>query len=148
MLNRFDYLIIQYARKIFPVLSRFAIFAVYFWFGILKVLHLSPASALVMDLMHRTLPAFITPETFLILFGYFEMLVGIVFLIPGLERLAIALLVPHMITTVLPLFFLPQETWSGFLVPTLEGQYIIKNLAIIALASGIGSQLKPWQEPV
>jgi hypothetical protein len=29
-------------------------------------------------------------------------------------------------------------------VPTLEGQYIIKNVAIIALAIGIAAQLRPY----
>ena len=44
------------------------------------------------------------------------------------------LLFIHMVTTAGPLFFLPRETWSGFLVPTLEGQYIINNVMIIAVA--------------
>ena len=71
------------------------------------------------------------------------MLVGISFLIPGLERLAIALLMPHMITTFMPLVLLPSITWKGFFTPTLEGQYIIKNLVIIALAFSIAARLKP-----
>ncbi len=146
MFNRIDLAIIDYAKRIFPILSRFAIFLVYFWFGILKVLGHSPAGPLVTELMRKTLPSFITPEFFLTGFGYFEMLIGLVFLIPGFERLAIALLLPHMVTTALPLILLPAATWSAFLVPTLEGQYIIKNMVIIALASGIGSQLRPWRE--
>ena len=97
-------------------------------------------------LLQTTLPSSIAPDTFLVVFGYFEMLIGVAFLIPGLERLAIGLLVPHMITTMLPLIFLPTFTWVAFLVPTLEGQYIIKNLVIIALASGVGSQIRPWRK--
>jgi uncharacterized membrane protein YkgB len=50
-----------------------------------------------------------------------------------------------MIATFLPLFILPQETWSGFLVPTLEGQYIIKNLVLIAAAIGIAAHLHPMK---
>jgi hypothetical protein len=69
------------------------------------------------------------------------MLIGLFFIIPRLERAAIMLLVPHMVTTVLPLFFLPSLTWVAPFTPTLEGQYIIKNLALIALAMGIGSRL-------
>jgi len=45
----------------------------------------------------------------------------------------------------MPLILLPQVTWSGILVPTLEGQYIIKNLAIIAAAIGIAAHLHPLQ---
>jgi uncharacterized membrane protein YkgB len=40
-----------------------------------------------------------------------------------------------------PLVILPNETWQKTLVPTLEGQYIIKNLVIIALALVIGAHL-------
>jgi uncharacterized membrane protein YkgB len=82
-------------------------------------------------------------HSFLILFGVFECLIGILFLIRGAERIVIPLLFIHMITTFGPLFLLPQETWSGFLVPTLEGQYIIKNLVIIAAAIGIAAHLHP-----
>ena len=71
------------------------------------------------------------------------MIIGISFILPRCERLAIALLIPHMILTTLPLIFLPAMTWKGLLTPTLEGQYIIKNLVIIALAMGIAAHLHP-----
>ena len=48
-----------------------------------------------------------------------------------------------MTTTILPLFLLTTVTWSGFMVPTLEGQYIIKNILIIAAAIGIAANLHP-----
>ena len=48
-----------------------------------------------------------------------------------------------MIMTFMPLFMLPEVTWSAFLVPTLEGQYIIKNLVIISGAIGIAAHLQP-----
>jgi uncharacterized membrane protein YkgB len=46
-----------------------------------------------------------------------------------------------MITTLLPLIFLPEASWSGFLVPTLTGQYIIKNIVIVALAAAMFADL-------
>jgi uncharacterized membrane protein YkgB len=51
-----------------------------------------------------------------------------------------------MVTTFMPLVLLTTETWTGFLVPTLEGQYIIKNLVIIAAAIGIASHLHPLRK--
>jgi hypothetical protein len=51
-----------------------------------------------------------------------------------------------MVMTFLPLYFLPTVTWSGILVPTLEGQYIIKNLVIIATALGIAAHLHPLRK--
>lgn len=80
---------------------------------------------------------------FIVLFGLFECLIGILFLIKGAERVVMPLLLLHMITTFMPLFLLPAVTWSGWFVPTLEGQYIIKNLVVIATAIGIATNLKP-----
>lgn len=139
---RTDKTLINFMRRISLPLARFAIFIIFFWFGALKVIGASPASPMVIELLHRTMP-FINPTTFLFYFGIYEMLIGITFLIPRIERLSIALLLPHLISTVLPLFLLTQLTWSGFLVPTMEGQYIIKNILIVALAISIAAHLKP-----
>ena len=137
--------IISFLKRIgFPV-ARLAIFIVFFWFGFLKVLGLSPANSLVSSLLEKTL-SFISFDTFIILFGIYEMLIALSFLISGWERIAVFFLVPHMLATFLPLLLLPSMVWSGFLVPTLEGQYIIKNLLIIALAIGLAANLKPWSE--
>ncbi len=144
-LEQIDEHIIRFMRQISPWTSRIAIFVIFFWFGALKVFDLSPANPLVQHLLERTLP-FISFEHFIVFFGLFECLIGITFLIRGLERFSIALLVPHMLTTVLPLVLLPSVVWSGSFVPTLEGQYIIKNLAIIALAIGIAAHLRPLDE--
>ncbi len=139
----FDQKLISFFNKIYSPFSRVAIFLVYFWFGLLKVLSLSPASPLVLALLSITMP-FIPPDTFLIWFGVFEVIIGITFLIPRLERLAILLLVIHLVTTVMPLFVMKSYVWTSMLVPTLEGQYIIKNILIIALAMVVASTLKPW----
>jgi hypothetical protein len=118
---------------------------VFFWFGFLKVIGLSPASGLVQNLFEKTIP-FVHFSTFIVLFGLFECSIGILFIVRGFERVVIPLLFLHMITTFIPLFLLPEETWSGFLVPTLEGQYIIKNLVLIAAAIGIAAHLHPLEK--
>lgn len=133
--------IIDLFNRIHIPLARFAIFLVYFWFGALKVFDLSPASPMVLELLARTMP-FFPPDKFLIFFGLFEALVGILFLIPRFTKLAILLLFGHMFTTIMPLFIMPNYTWDSFLVPTMEGQYIIKNILIISLAVVLGSKLK------
>lgn len=135
-----DIRIINFFRKISIPAARFGLFVIFFWFGFLKVVGLSPAEPLVHELFTRTI-TFIDFSDFIILFGIFECIIGILFLVRGLERVVLPLLLIHMATTVLPLFLLPSVTWHGFLVPTLEGQYIIKNLAIIAAAIGIVSHL-------
>lgn len=122
--------------------SRLALFVVFFWFGILKMIGMSPASQVVQNLFNETMPI-MEFQTFFIIFGLFECLIGILFLIPGAERGVIPMLLLHMVTTAGPLFFLPGETWNQTLVPTLEGQYIIKNLVIIATAIGVAAHLRP-----
>ena len=123
------------------LLSRVAIFIIYFWFGFLKLFDLSPANPLVESLLNKTLP-FIGFNQFIVFLGIWEMIIGITFLIPKLERIAISLLIPHMITTFMPLILLPSIAWKSFLTPTLEGQYMIKNILIVALVVNIVSQAK------
>jgi uncharacterized membrane protein YkgB len=144
MLERVDNSFVAMCGRLSHPFARISIFVVFFWFGILKVFDLSPANPLVAELLEKTLP-FMTFETFIVLFGLYEMVIGVAFLIPRLERLAITLLIPHMITTILPLFLLPAVAWQSVFVPTLEGQYIIKNILIIALAFVIGAHLKPMR---
>ena len=134
--------IIGFLRTISRPLSHTAIFVVFFWFGLLKIFDTSPANPLVASLLERTFPI-IAFKDFIFFFGIYEMVIGITFLIPNLERLALFLLIPHMIMTSLPLFLLPAVTWQGLFTPTLEGQYIIKNLVIIALAITLAAQIKP-----
>jgi uncharacterized membrane protein YkgB len=142
LIQKFDLCVISHFRKLEVPLARIAIFVVYFWFGFLKLLGVSPAGPLVQALFEKTI-WFMPFPTFYFLFSLFEMAIGVLFLIRGLERLAIFLLGLHLVTTILPLFLLPQIAWQGFLVPTLEGQYIIKNILIAAIAIVIGSKLVP-----
>lgn len=112
--------------------ARLALFLIYFWFGLLKVLGKSPASPLVLHLLSKTLPTF-PPGSFLVFFGVFEMLIGVLFLIPRFQKLSITLFALHMLSAFAPLILVPTDVWQTRWVPTLEGQYIIKNLALIAL---------------
>ncbi len=142
MISEVDLKIINFCKKISMPVSRLALFVVFFWFGALKVVGLSPASQVVQNLFNETMPI-MEFSTFIILFGLYECLIGLLFLIRGTERVVIPLLLIHLVTTVGPLVLLPGETWSGVMVPTMEGQYIIKNVLIIALALGIAAHLTP-----
>jgi len=122
------------------VFSHIALFIVFVWFGALKLFGLSPATPLVTDLLNHmqtlmTLP--IESGLFVMIFGGFEVFIGLCFIVPKLQKLGLILLIPHMITTIMPLFLLGDTAWHGMLSPTLEGQYIIKNVVIIALATSI-----------
>ena len=114
--------------------GRLSMFLIFFWFGALKVFGVSPAEELVMHLYDKTLIDLLATPHFSTFFGLFECAIGIVWLFPSATKVAFWVFLGHMITTFLPLVFLPEDAWSDLFCPTLIGQYIIKNLALIGLA--------------
>ncbi len=137
-----DAQIIRFFTKISVPAARIGLFIIFFWFGLLKILGFSPAAGLVRALFEETLryPSF---DVFYILFGLFEILIGILFLVPWAVRAVIPILLIHMMITFLPLIFLPDIAWRQMFVPTLEGQYIIKNIAIIITAIFVVAHTHP-----
>ncbi len=121
--------------------AHLALFIIFVWFGALKLCGFSPANPMVAALLAKTLPM-VTFHTFNLILGGYEVLLGFLFILPGRERLAMLLLLPHLAMTTLPLVLLTDMTWKGFMVPTLEGQYIIKNILIIALAALVSHDAK------
>ncbi|MFN3851821.1 MAG: hypothetical protein ACK4NY_20455 [Spirosomataceae bacterium] len=115
-------------------LNRLALFIVFFWFGFLKIVGVSPAKDIVTHLHHQTIEPFISAAYFIPLLGVVECLIGVLWLIPRLTKVAFILFSLQMITTFLPLILLPSETWQSGLALTLAGQYIIKNVVLIASA--------------
>ena len=117
---------------------------IFFWFGILKPLGVSEAAPLV-EATVSWMPLF-TPENWVSVIGWWEVVIGITFLFHKTTRIAIGLLFLQMGGTFLPLIILPEITFQpgGIpLMPTMEGQYIIKNLLIISAALYIGGTVKP-----
>jgi hypothetical protein len=58
-------------------------------------------------------------------------------------RLTLLLLYFQMAGTFLPLFFFPHETFgASVFIPTLLGQYIIKNIVLVSAAIVIGAAAK------
>jgi uncharacterized membrane protein YkgB len=116
------------------LLGRLSLFIIYAWFGILKLIGLSPANPLVGTLQQKIpLVNLLSFEQFIFIFALFEVLIGLLFLMPKFLKLATLLFLIHMAMTVMPLFLLPEIAWQKFLVPTLEGQYIIKNIALLSV---------------
>ncbi len=122
---------------------RFSLAIVFIWFGMLKIVNYSPATALVTETVY-----WFNPSWFIPFLGWWEVVIGFCFLSRRLIRVGIALLLPQMIGTFLPLVLLPQITFQqgNYLLPTLEGQYIIKNLVIIAAAMVIGATVRKHHE--
>jgi uncharacterized membrane protein YkgB len=124
------------AVRWFEPVARAAIFVIYFWFGFLKLIGVSPATPLAAALTSHTIGMQYFNMSFKAL-AIYECGLGIIFLIPALTWISAALLMIHMGIVTSPLIIVANVAWIHPLVPTLEGQYIIKDLAIIALAVGI-----------
>lgn len=124
------------AKHLTYILAHIAIAIVFIWFGFLKVIGVSPAYDLVNALREITIPWW-PMESFSPFLGTVEMFTGLLFLFRKTEKIAGVILLLHMITTFLPLVMLPLIAWQSLFVPTLAGQYIIKNLVIMALAASI-----------
>lgn len=117
--------------------SRVAMFIVFFWFGILKVLEKSPADKLVEELHAVTIDGLISYSSFFMLLGLVEVAIGVLFLLPKFTRAALAIFLTQMFTTFGPLVFLTDISWVEFGVPTLAGQYILKNVVLVMLGLNI-----------
>lgn len=137
-----DLRLINFFRRTFIPVARVSVFVIFFWFGVLKILQLSPAGPMAQELVAKTVGSQYFDALFLIL-ALLECLVGILFLFPKATRLVIPLLLVHMLIVCSPLLIVPGYTWQSFLVPTLEGQYIIKNAVVIAVAIGIAASTRP-----
>lgn len=141
--DKLDRIISGFMQKLGIYALRLSLGIIFFWFGLLKVVGLSPAADLVKATV-EWMPLF-GPGFWLVVIGFWEMAIGVTFLIKKTIRIAILLLFLQMSGTFMPLFILPEITFqTGYLsfAPTLEGQYIIKNLLIISAALVIGGTVR------
>jgi uncharacterized membrane protein YkgB len=138
----FDLQLIAFFKRTFEPVARISIFLIFFWFGLIKLIGASPASPLAEALTARTVGMQYYDVLFIVL-ALLECIVGIMFLFPKLTRVVIPLLLFHMAIVCSPLVLVPDFTWQSFGVPTLEGQYIIKNAVVIAVAIGVAASTQP-----
>lgn len=127
-------------------LNRISLFIIFFWFGFLKIISLSPAEVLVTHLHKITLAKFISIHDFLIVLGILECIIGILWLIKSLTKVVVIIFTIQMMTTFLPLILLSSETWNNILVLSLSGQYILKNIVLVASAFTVykDCQVRKW----
>jgi uncharacterized membrane protein YkgB len=122
---------------------RLSLAVIFIWFGILKPLGLSPAAPLLKATV-AWMPLF-DADQWLAIIGWWEVAIGLTFLTRKTARVAIALLAMQMVGTFMPLALLPDVTFQpGHFpyAPTMEGQYIIKNLLIISAALVLGGTVR------
>ena len=145
--NKIDNEIASFMQKWGVIALRISLGIIFIWFGVLKTVGISPAEPLVKATV-GWMPFFNT-DGWVVIIGWWEMIIGVSFLFQKTIRIAIALLALQMAGTFMPLVILTEVTFQsgGFpYAPTLEGQYIIKNLLIISAALVIGGTVRKLNE--
>jgi len=117
-------------------LFRWSIGLCYFWFGMLKGFpQLSPAEDLAYATIRHLSFGMLEKDLALWLLTGWEVGLGLMFLLGWRFRLALRVMMVHMLFTLTPAFLLPDLFFTRFPFGlTLVGQYIIKNLVFMAAA--------------
>lgn len=125
------------------VLLRISLGIVFLWFGVLKfVPGLSPADELATRTIATLTFGIVPPDISRPVLALWESVIGLG-LITGLYMRVTLLLFVQMLGTITPMFLFPAETWARFpIAPTLEGQYIIKNIVLVSAGLVIGATVR------
>jgi len=144
LFSRVDPIIAAWMGKHGVGLLRISLGIVFFWFGILKFFPgLSPAELLASRTIDILTFGLAKPGVSVPALATLECLIGLGLLTGQATRLVLLLMFVQMAGTLTPLFLFPDETFIRFpYAPTLEGQYIIKNLVLISAGIVIGSTVR------
>ncbi|MCA9263061.1 MAG: hypothetical protein KDA60_04410, partial [Planctomycetales bacterium] len=119
-----------------PTFLRLSAGFIYFFFGMLKFYpDLSQAELIASQTIMRLSLHWLDASTALFWLAIIECVIGLCFIFNIGLRYVFFIFLAHQASTFLPLFILPELTFKYFpFAPTLEGQYIMKN--VISVAAG------------
>ena len=143
-LNRVDLAITRWMAGFGIVLLRLSLGVVFLWFGALKFYpNVSPAQELATRTIHTLSGGLVPASVSLSFLAGCECLIGIGLLVGRGLRGILLLLYVQMLGTLTPIVLFPHEVFTRIpYVPTLEGQYIIKNLVLISAAMAVGGTVR------
>nr|WP_314496235.1 hypothetical protein [uncultured Chryseobacterium sp.] len=133
--------IIQWKAKNGMKILRISLGLIFFWFGFIKFFpDLSVAEVIASKTISYISRGFIDKSVSMPILAIWECIIGLGLLSGKKTKFILLLLYLQMGGTLVPLFAFPDETWtSHFMVPTLLGQYIIKNVVLISAGIVIGA---------
>jgi putative oxidoreductase len=114
---------------------RLALGAIFLWFGALKVLGVSP----VLSLVQQTY-SFVPVHPFFFVLGFWEVGIGFGLIFKRALRVTLILLCFHLLGTFLALLQAPSLFFlhDNPLWLTTEGEFVVKNLVLVAAGLVIG----------
>ena len=119
-------------------IHRLTLAMVFLWFGTLKVAGYKSATSLIAHTVY-----FATPEIVVPILGLWEVVIGICLVVHPLVRVALLLLAIRLPGTLLALFLRADICFVEFpWVPSLEGQYLVKDFLLFGAALVIGGTIR------
>lgn len=142
--QQLDEQITSFMRKYGITFLRVSLGIIFFWFGFLKFFPgLSPADQIATKTITKLTFGLIQPSVSIIILAAWETLIGLGLILGKYLRVILFLLFAQMLGTMTPLLLFPAETFTRFpYAPTLEGQYIIKNLILISAGLVVGATVR------
>ncbi|MCI0521879.1 MAG: DoxX family protein [Chloroflexi bacterium] len=144
LFNTVDDRFTHWMRRNGVLILRVSVGIVFFWFGVLKFFPgLSPAQDLAMRTIDVLTFGLIPGNVSILLLAAWECIIGVGLIFGVFMRATLFLLWLQMLGTITPIFFFPQEVFTALpYAPTLEGQYIIKNIVLISAGLVIGATVR------
>lgn len=137
-LDRFDRRLGLWMETYGHFAHRVALALMFIWFGLLKTMGYKTATSLLAHTIYWG-----SPEVMVPVLGWWEVAIGVCLLIRPLVRIALLLLLLRLPGTMLAFILLPEVCFSeGILVPTPEGQYLVKDLILFTAAMIIGGTVR------
>ena len=133
-------------RRVVAVLQRWSVPAlrvalgvVFVWFGALQVVRASPVA----DLVARTV-YWVDPDWFVPALGVVEIAIGLGLILALGLRVVLFVFVGQMIGTALVFVVLPHVAFQDGnpLLLTVEGEFVVKNLVLIAAGMVVGATVR------
>ncbi len=114
-------------------LMRYALALIFIWFGFPKLFSgASSAEDIAVSTVDKLTFGLVSGDTARIILALAEVIFGIALIIGRWMPLLLLMILAHMVGTFTPFLFFPEQLWSSPGVLTIEGQYIVKNVVIIA----------------
>ncbi len=126
------------------MILRISVGIVFLWFGIVKfVPGLSPADALATETFKALTFGIVEPAIGRPIIAAWEVAIGLGLLSGHFLRLTLLLMGVQLIGAMSPLLLFPAQTWKfPPFVLTIEGQYIVKDIILIAAGIVIGATVR------
>ncbi len=145
--DQVDQKVIKWMARNGILLLRISIGLIFIWFGALKFFPgASPAEDLAGTSIEVLSFGLVSAQTGLPILAAWECLIGIGMFFFRFMRVTILLLYVQMLGTFSPVVLMPDVVFESIpLVLTIEGQYIVKNVVVIASALVIGATVRGGQ---